>query len=76
MKTQNKMIEVQRKKERTQLLSEKQQSEYLYGRYLHNELLEAKGKIRVFCRIRPFIPSDVQIYANRLERQSLKPKMY
>ncbi len=27
-------------------------------RYLHNQVLELKGNIRVFCRVRPHLPSD------------------
>lgn len=34
------------------------QRELKLRRELHNSLIELKGNIRVFCRIRPFLPSD------------------
>jgi len=32
---------------------------YHYDKYLHNKKQELKGNIRVFCRIRPILDSDI-----------------
>ncbi|KAJ2916078.1 hypothetical protein MD484_g4347, partial [Candolleomyces efflorescens] len=36
-------------------------------RKLHNMVLELKGNIRVFCRVRPVLPSDYPASAGRIE---------
>jgi len=41
---------------------EKQRSYETERRKLHNTILELKGNIRVFCRVRPLLPEE---HANR-----------
>jgi hypothetical protein len=38
----------------------------LVRRKLHNMVQELKGNIRVFCRVRPVLPSDLTTYASSL----------
>ena len=34
---------------------------------LHDRVMEVKGNIRVFCRARPILPSDIETVNQRLE---------
>lgn len=43
---------------RLQEMEEKLHSAERIRRKLHNDVLELKGNIRVFCRVRPLLPSD------------------
>ena len=42
----------------------------LIRRKLHNMVQELKGNIRVFCRVRPVLPSDLTTYASSLSTSS------
>jgi len=42
----------------------------LVRRKLHNMVQELKGNIRVFCRVRPVLPSDLTTYASSLSTSS------
>jgi len=46
---------------------EKLMEQFLYDKYLHNKMLEIKGNIRVFCRIRPILSIDVDHITSKLE---------
>jgi kinesin family protein C1 len=43
-----------------QTYQEKQTAYETERRKLHNNILELKGNIRVFCRVRPFLPEDAK----------------
>ena len=56
-------------KEVEELKKEAMESE-LVRRKLHNMVQELKGNIRVFCRVRPVLPSDLTTYAGSLTSSS------
>ena len=50
-----------------EIYQEKQSAYETERRKLHNTILELKGNIRVFCRVRPLLPED----ANKCNSKSL-----
>jgi kinesin family protein C1 len=45
-------------------LQEKQRSFETERRKLHNTILELKGNIRVFCRVRPMLGAETEQVSN------------
>ncbi len=37
-----------------------------YNKKLHNRKLELKGNIRVFCRVRPILQSDIDVMMKKM----------
>ena len=54
VEAQDEIDDLELKIERLQ--ERKQHSYFFYKRYLHNQMQELKGNIRVFCRVRPALP--------------------
>ena len=39
-----------------------------YNKKLHNRKLELKGNIRVFCRVRPILQSDIDVVLKKMNK--------
>ena len=39
-----------------------------YNKKLHNRKLELKGNIRVFCRVRPILQSDIEVMLKKMSK--------
>ncbi|XP_066989816.1 kinesin-like protein KIFC1 isoform X2 [Macrobrachium rosenbergii] len=58
------MAQIEEQKRKIEELNEKLQQGEMVRRKLHNTVLELKGNIRVFCRVRPLLNEEIQNNAN------------